>query len=551
MQAIRKSIHINSYHKIIYLAIYMVIICAILLLNIYTSQLDFLADDNSVYIQPSSFDNDFSTYELSTDDANRLDYAITLPKDTFQHLDGDLFKLVFNNVHSNAMNVWFNDQLIISEGDITEGLSMLRAGFVHGTIDRRWIQDTNTLSITTYASYRTGTSAPVIISENIPGNRNISLLRLFNERLVALGIGLVIMSGLFALFIYFLNRKDNVFLLWLSLATLFTGGYLWDYLTMQHLSFDYLIVKKIFLLSLSIGIFFYGLALYSLVKKKYILSLPLAQVIYYLFIFFISTNMIDFRIYYNYFYFSIIGVVFFLLVVTFKHYKLNNKAFVMLLHYSTIFMLGIISLTKGFKISYFSLATPIFIIFTIGFLPLIFTYVLFLEKDIKILRERDQKLQAVNQAMTDGLTGTYNNHYLKQRLARLNDHSVLAIVDLDNMKQVNDNYGHLAGDYVLCHLTEIIQRYLRDQDALCRYGGDEFVIIFEDCSLKEASKIANKIRNDIKDNAMTFNKKHLTTTISIGMCRTSSTVHSKNIIECADNELYKAKRKGKNQISVS
>lgn len=546
-----QSLSTSRRHKLIYLLIYFVIITAILLLTVYTSQLDFLTTDNAIHIEPTAFDQDFNTYELSHDDEHIFHYTIDLAKEDFNQLDGEQFKLVINSVHSNAINVRFNDQLITSEGDMSEGLSMLRAGFVHGTIEKGLIQDQNTLAITTYASYRTGTFHPVIISENIPGNRNIGVLRLFNDRLVMLGIGLVIMSGLFSLFIYFLNRKDNAFLLWLSLATLFTGGYLWDYLTMPYLLTDYLVIKKILLLNLSLGILFYGLASYSLLKKKYVLTLPVMQLIYYLVIFFTATNMIDFRYYYNYFFFSIIAVVLFLLIVTFKHYKQNNTVFVMLLHFSTIFTLGMLSLFKGFKLSYYSLSTPIFIIFVIGFLPLIITYVLFLEKDIRLLREKDLKQQAVTQAMTDGLTGAYNNFYLKKQLKKIGDHAVVAMIDLDNLKPINDTYGHLAGDYALCYLTDTIKQYIPETDVLCRYGGDEFVIIFKDCTLADAKKIMTNIRQHIHDDTLSFNNDTFTTSISVGMCDTNQHTTPENILQCADQALYQAKRQGKNQLSFS
>jgi diguanylate cyclase (GGDEF)-like protein len=542
------SISTRRRHKVIYLIIYFVIIAAILLLTVYTSRLDFLTTENAIQIEPTAFDQDFNTYELSHDDEHIFHYTVDLAKADFSQLDGEHFKLVINSVHSNAITVHFNDQLIISEGDMSEGLSMLRAGFVHGTIEKGLIEDQNTLAITTYASYRTGTFHPVVISENTPGNRNIGALRLFNDRLVTLGIGLVIMSGLFSLFIYFLNRKDNAFLLWLSLATLFTGGYLWDYLTMPYLLTDYLVIKKFFLLNLSLGILFYGLASYSLLKKKYVLTLPVMQLIYYLIIFFTATNMIDFRYYYNYFFFSIIAVVLFLLIVTFKQYKQNNTIFVMLLHYSTIFTLGLLSLIKGFKLSYYSLSTPIFIIFVIGFLPLIITYVLFLEKDIKLLKERDLKQQAVTQSITDGLTGAYNNYYLQKQLKKLNDTSVLAIVDLDNLKPLNDTYGHLAGDYVLRYLTNTIKQYIRKTDVLYRYGGDEFVIIFKDCALADAKKIMTDVRLHIHDDTLSFNNDTFTTSISVGMCDTSKHTTPENILQCADQALYQAKRQGKNQL---
>lgn len=275
------------------------------------------------------------------------------------------------------------------------------------------------------------------------------------------------------------------------------------------------------------------------------------QLIYYLVISSTSTNMIDFRYSYNYFFFAIIAVVVFLLIVTLKHYKKNNTVFVMLLHFSTIFTLGMLSLFKGFKLSYYSLSTPIFIIFVVGLLPLIITYVLFLEKDIKLQEEKKLKKQAVTQAITDGLTGAYNNYYLKQQLNQLDDHSVIAILDLDNLKPINDTYGHLAGDYVLCYLTDTINQYIRETDILCRYGGDEFIIIFKDCTLHQAKHIANNIRQHIKEKTIPYNDHQLTTSISIGMCQTASNSPARTTIECADKALYQAKQLGKNRIVLN
>lgn len=195
--------------------------------------------------------------------------------------------------------------------------------------------------------------------------------------------------------------------------------------------------------------------------------------------------------------------------------------------------------------------TPIFIIFVVGLLPLIITYVLFLEKDIKLLEEKKLKKQAVTQAITDGLTGAFNNYYLKQQLKQLDDHSVIAILDLDNLKPLNDSYGHLAGDYVLCYLTDTIKQYIRETDILCRYGGDEFIIIFKDCTIHQAKHVANNIRQHIKEHTIPYNGHQLTTSISIGMCQTSSNRPARTAIECADKALYQAKKLGKNRIVLN
>jgi len=174
-----------------------------------------------------------------------------------------------------------------------------------------------------------------------------------------------------------------------------------------------------------------------------------------------------------------------------------------------------------------------------------------LEKDIKLLKERDLKQQAVTQSITDSLTGAYNNYYLQKQLKKLNDTSVLAIVDLDNLKPLNDTYGHLAGDYVLRYLTNTIKQYIRKTDVLCRYSGDEFVIIFIDCTLADAKQIMTDIYQHIHDDTLSFNNDTFSTSISVGICDASKHTTPENILQCADQALYQAKRQGRNQLSVA
>lgn len=542
---------ITKWHKIVYTFIYICIAISLLGVNKYTDSLDFLDKSNTVFINPKEFNEDFSVYELKNGDDYIFNYTISIPDEVYKNLDGEEYRLIINGVHDNAIKVWFNNQLVISVGDSENGLSMLRSAHVYGSIERSMIESNNLIKIQTYANNRTGTDNPIIFTEKAPGERAIRLLVLFNERLIAIVIGFIIMSVVFVLIIYTLNKQGNKLLLFLSLATLFIGIYFFDYLPVNYLNQEYIILKKIFLFNLSLGILFYGISLYTLIQKKYIIVLSLAQLVYYIVIILLSRDIVQFRFYYNYYYFSLLPIVLIFFMSTLFNIRKSSRLFILLLHFSAIFALGLVRFGIGFKNNYFSLAMPIFIMFTVGFLPMIITFDLLLEKDLKVIREKELKDVAYKQSMTDDLTGVWNKRYLESRLDNLHEKTVVALIDLDNLKAINDTHGHLAGDAALYHIIQVIKNNIRQSDDICRYGGDEFVVIFEDCRIEDAVDIIEKIRKSICKKPIVFNEKQLTTSISTGLCAVSEELMGKKILECADRQLYIAKAKGKNRTEFS
>lgn len=538
---------IKKSHRLVYTFIYMSIVLILIGLNTYTNKLDFLDKSNSVFIDPSEFNEDFSVYELKNEDEHIFNYSVNISDEAFKNLKGEEYRLIINGVHDNAIKVWFNDQLIISIGDLENGLSMLRSTHVYGSIENAMIRSNNLLEVQTYADNRTGIENPIVFTEKASGERAIRLLILLNERLISMGVGFIFMSVLFVSLIYALNKEGNKILLFLILATFFQGFFFFDYMPINYLNQDYIIWKKIFLLSLSLGILFYGITLYTLVQKKYILILSLVQIICYTLIMVISSGIFEFRLYYNYFYSSLVPLASVFFLSALFNIKKSSRSFVLLLHFLAMIILGIVRFGIGFKSNYFSIAMPIFIMFTVGFLPMIITFDLLLEKDLKVIREKELKDSAYKQSMTDDLTGVWNKRYLESRLNDLDKNTVVALIDLDRLKDINDTYGHLAGDKALFHITEVMKDNIPIDDHICRYGGDEFVIIFEDSKMEEAVYIIEKIRKIIYENPIRFNERRLNLSISTGLCAVSEEIRGKSIIECADEQLYIAKEKGRNR----
>jgi diguanylate cyclase (GGDEF)-like protein len=154
---------------------------------------------------------------------------------------------------------------------------------------------------------------------------------------------------------------------------------------------------------------------------------------------------------------------------------------------------------------------------------------------------------------TDGLTGVYNRRYWQQQLeyevqraGRYQHPMSLLLFDLDKFKQLNDQYGHQGGDAVLVELSALVAGLLRDTDLLGRYGGEEFGIVLPQTDLRGALQVANRICSVAAQHKMLFNGQTISATLSIGVAEYSGQ-SADDMIQQADNALYTAKRRGRNQ----
>jgi two-component system, cell cycle response regulator len=163
-------------------------------------------------------------------------------------------------------------------------------------------------------------------------------------------------------------------------------------------------------------------------------------------------------------------------------------------------------------------------------------------------------------ASTDGLTGVANKTSLLSRLDvelayALRHHVPLALlmVDVDNLKQINDAAGHLAGDAALVTIAHLIRQSLRCEDLLARYGGDEFAILARGNTLEEGAVLAERLRRSVDEQAIEFEGTELKATISVGVAVVAdrAEMSSRDLISAADRALYDAKRGGRNRVCVS
>lgn len=173
---------------------------------------------------------------------------------------------------------------------------------------------------------------------------------------------------------------------------------------------------------------------------------------------------------------------------------------------------------------------------------------------IKInVRSYQYKKRLELMAVTDGLTGLYNHRFIFERLeeeiakvARYGRPLSIIMLDIDNFKQVNDTFGHRAGDEVILSVAHAIMASLRKTDVAGRYGGEEFLVLLPETDLKAAHIVAEKIRNTVA--LLQFETKDLAVTISAGVAEAEKGESFEALINRADAKLYTAKRNGKNRV---
>jgi len=157
------------------------------------------------------------------------------------------------------------------------------------------------------------------------------------------------------------------------------------------------------------------------------------------------------------------------------------------------------------------------------------------------------------QANEDSLTKLYNRNYLLNyydTLRLLHCDYALILLDIDFFKSCNDTYGHLAGDYVLKEVSNVLQRSARlGFDGVFRYGGEEFLIILRDAPKSLAMQRAEEIRQEIQGLALEYSGETLKITISAGVFNADITKSLDDNLICADKALYYSKRYGRNRVT--
>ena len=170
--------------------------------------------------------------------------------------------------------------------------------------------------------------------------------------------------------------------------------------------------------------------------------------------------------------------------------------------------------------------------------------------------------QLLEMTTTDIMTHLKLKHYfftlLMEHLYTINSSGEkketlsILMIDIDFFKNINDTYGHAAGDIVLEEVAKIIKSCTRNADTAARYGGEEFVVMLNNTSASAAMAVAERIRKSVEEKSIMYDGKKINVTISIGVSSYNFDLESaKSIVERADKALYESKQNGRNRVTLS
>lgn len=169
-----------------------------------------------------------------------------------------------------------------------------------------------------------------------------------------------------------------------------------------------------------------------------------------------------------------------------------------------------------------------------------------------IMESEQEKLE--DQASIDPLTHFLNRRSMEEKLNNAHRNALinsvtysLIMCDIDHFKTFNDSYGHDCGDYVLQSISKIITTQVRSKDSVCRWGGEEFLILVSD-SNEIARDVAERIRKSIEEYEFFYEGQSLHVTITLGVSTYFTSSKVKTLIDIADKRLYKGKENGRNQV---
>ncbi len=293
---------------------------------------------------------------------------------------------------------------------------------------------------------------------------------------------------------------------------------------------------------------------YFLCKTRHILvvyaSIILEVIVYSV----VSTYYVGLRCGTFFFLFSIIPIIIYFGSHLFKGSQRRGVVLMLILDFATFAVMYycFADITPVYVVSPFiKMILVIFSAFAMVFAVMFYNaiYIYSSENEVTNLEQKNRKLSA--DAQEDALTSLLNRRgFLPVIWKLMNDekhnHFCVSFCDLDNFKKVNDTFGHDAGDEVLKHVTLLIKKEMKGCD-ICRWGGEEIVILMKDMRMDEAKERMETLRRNIEAEPTVFFNKHIPITVTIGLAENKDKFNApEEIIKVADARMYYGKQNGKN-----
>jgi len=173
---------------------------------------------------------------------------------------------------------------------------------------------------------------------------------------------------------------------------------------------------------------------------------------------------------------------------------------------------------------------------------------------LKIKRAEERLIEMANY---DFLTGLLNRREMFARLGveisranRTMEPLSIIMIDIDHFKTINDTHGHIAGDIVLKEIARRLREGMRDYDLICRFGGEEFLVMAPETAVERAEELAERLRGMVSDIPLQISSAPAVITISAGVTQLAAGETIEGVLSRADSALYRAKEQGRNRVAV-
>ncbi|MFP4287449.1 MAG: GGDEF domain-containing protein [Candidatus Izemoplasmataceae bacterium] len=223
-----------------------------------------------------------------------------------------------------------------------------------------------------------------------------------------------------------------------------------------------------------------------------------------------------------------------------------------------LFLIGVIFLQTSDAIRLTHLINGSIVFLGIMFSSTVFYRNYLKELTLKIeLTEKNNQLEFL--ATIDPLTELPNRRYFERQVTyetsinrRYNHVASLLLIDIDHFKEINDRYGHDAGDYILKMIAQIFKSHVRESDTVCRWGGEEFMILLSHTTIDGASVLAHRLNKIIKETIFTYENQAMSLTISLGLTELDNDIQSGFLksYQRVDLALYEAKKAGRDKVII-
>lgn len=523
-------------------------------LFIYFSQITNYILNNVEKIELSNFkiENNIDSLQYrKIENHNTKEFIFThkLYEEDFDKINSENnYYLIIYKLYCESYEILFNEKRI----GMNDRISYSNTDFKIFTIERNSIQDENEVKIKVNVSIEFGLSEfPIIITNKHYSEFIRFILYDSNNTLISITLSFSIFVFMLLFIAYFFSdekfRKKE--LLCFSFSSLFIFVYLLIENTILFNYIEFIYLKDFSIIFLFIFYFFITLGFYykynKLILKK--LNLIIFFIFYILYLYLIRFNLFyDYLNYLNIF-FIIYPIIWILVSIINISKSYNSK----LLFFSIIILLffninsyynSLLDTKKlfNYEIIGYSSVLLVFIIYLIDYFYLIQRINVFENKKLNILHDN---------LIKDNMTDIYNHEYINNVLSNIEEDFYLILLNINNFKRINDEYGHQFGDDVIRFISQTSKKIIDNNIIIGRYGGDEFIYILLNKSKKETIIFAELLKSSIEEKKLTQNNEKIDIKISLGISSSYKITNWKKVVSNTKIALKKAKEIEKSGIN--